>query len=61
MQAAANYPATYTQNYASGGTNHYGHNIYNCPNGPGGSDPNQCLRDLRVTDPREDRVRIEGD
>ena len=26
---------------------------------PGAPSPNQCLRDLRVTDPREDRVRIE--
>ncbi|EUC40023.1 hypothetical protein COCMIDRAFT_30959 [Bipolaris oryzae ATCC 44560] len=27
----------------------------------GGPDADECLRDLRVTDPREDRARIEGD
>jgi hypothetical protein len=31
------------------------------PSGPGESASNRCLRDLRVTDPREDRARIESD
>ena len=31
------------------------------PRETSGSDPNQCLRDLRETDPRKDRARIEGD
>ncbi|KAF2994064.1 hypothetical protein E8E13_002329 [Curvularia kusanoi] len=58
---ATNYSATYTHNHASDGTNHYGHNIHNYFGGLGNSDPQQCLRDLRVTDPREDRARIEGE
>jgi hypothetical protein len=31
------------------------------PREAGDPSPHQCLRDLRVTDPREDRARIEGD
>jgi hypothetical protein len=31
------------------------------PERSGEQPPHQCLRDLRVTDPREDRARIEGD
>lgn len=31
------------------------------PRGAGGPSPHQCLRDLHVTDPREERARIEGD
>ncbi|KAJ4288070.1 hypothetical protein N0V90_012087 [Kalmusia sp. IMI 367209] len=50
----------YTNNRADGSSrNHYGdnHNHYH-----GSLDPlDQCLRNLRVTDPREDRARIEGD
>ena len=28
---------------------------------PGGPSPDQCLRDLRVTNPKEDKTRIEDD
>jgi hypothetical protein len=35
--------------------------VYHHSSGPGGQDSNQCLRDLRATDPRQDRARIEGD
>ncbi|KAJ4331972.1 hypothetical protein N0V95_009773, partial [Ascochyta clinopodiicola] len=57
----------YTGNRADGdSTNIYG-NVYGDVHFPGGPreasepSPRQCLRDLRVTDPREDRARIEGD
>ncbi|KAF3034267.1 hypothetical protein E8E11_001607 [Didymella keratinophila] len=58
---------TYTGNRADGeSTNIYG-NVYGDvhlpgrPSEPGETAANRCLRDLRVTDPREDRARIEGD
>jgi hypothetical protein len=58
---------TYTGNRADGdSTNIYG-NVYGDvhfperPREAGEASPHQCLRDLRVTDPREDRARIEGD
>lgn len=37
------------------------HGDIHFPDGSGGSAGNRCLRDLRVTDPREDRARIEGE
>ncbi|RII04521.1 hypothetical protein CUC08_Gglean011908 [Alternaria sp. MG1] len=61
MQPPVEHAMLFAHNQAYGGINHYGNNIYNYSSGPGGQDRNQCLRDLRVTDPREDRVRIEGD
>jgi hypothetical protein len=58
---------TYSGNRADGDSiNIYG-NVYGDVHLPGNfkesSEPasNRCLRDLRVTDPREDRARIEGD
>ncbi|KAF2625735.1 hypothetical protein BU25DRAFT_110109 [Macroventuria anomochaeta] len=58
---------TYTGNRADGdSTNIYG-NVYGDVHFPGrpreAGEPSlhQCLHDLRVTDPREDRARIEGD
>ncbi|KAH7061004.1 WD40-repeat-containing domain protein [Paraphoma chrysanthemicola] len=58
---------TYSGNRADGdSTNIYG-NVYGDvhfpgrPREAGEPSPHQCLRDLRVTDPREDRARIEGD
>jgi hypothetical protein len=58
---------TYTGNLADGdSTNFYG-SVYgdvHLPGKPretGELSPHQCLRDLRVTDPREDRTRIVGD
>ncbi|RII17397.1 hypothetical protein CUC08_Gglean002491 [Alternaria sp. MG1] len=67
MQHPARGTTTYSGNQAYGeSTNFYG-NIYgnvNFPEKPreaGESSTHQCLRDLRVTDPREDRARIEGD
>jgi hypothetical protein len=57
---------TYSGNRADGdSTNIYG-NVYGDvhfpgrPREAGEPSPHQCLRDLRVTDPREDRTRIEG-
>jgi len=67
MQHPARDTRTYSGNRADGdSTNTYG-NVYgnvNLPEKPrdaGEPSPHQCLRDLRVTDPREDRARIEGD
>ncbi|RYN74747.1 hypothetical protein AA0119_g12094 [Alternaria tenuissima] len=67
MQHPAGANTTYTGNRADGdSTNFYG-NVYGNVNLPGkpreAGEPSsyQCLRDLRVTDPREDRARIEGD
>jgi hypothetical protein len=67
MQRPARDTTTYTGNQADGdSTNIYG-NVYGDVHFPersreaGGLSPDQCLRDLRVTDPREDRARIEGD
>jgi hypothetical protein len=58
---------TYTGNYADGdSTNFYG-NVYGDvhfperPREASDPSPHQCLRDLRVTDPRKDRTRIEGE
>ncbi|KAF2247480.1 hypothetical protein BU26DRAFT_566454 [Trematosphaeria pertusa] len=54
----------YTGNRADGdSTNIYG-NVYgdvHFPSRPRGLATSQCLRDLRITDPREDRTRIEQD
>jgi hypothetical protein len=67
MQHPARDNTTYSGNRADGdSTNIYG-NVYgnvNLPEKPreaGEPFPHQCLCDLRVTDPREDRRRIEGD
>ena len=67
MQHPARDNTTYSGNQAYGeSTNFYG-NVYgniHCSEKPreaGEPSPQQCLRDLRVTDPREDRARIEGD
>ena len=67
MQHPAGANTTYTGNRADGeSTNFYG-NVYGNVNLPeksreaGEPSSQQCLRDLRVTDPREDRARIEGD
>jgi hypothetical protein len=67
MQHPARDITTYSGNQAYGeSTNFYG-NIYgnvNVPEKPrqaGEPSLHQCLRDLRVTDPREDRARIDGD
>ncbi|RII04488.1 hypothetical protein CUC08_Gglean011875 [Alternaria sp. MG1] len=67
MQHPARDNTTYSGNQAYGeSTNFYG-NVYgniHCSETPreaGEPSPQQCLRDLRVTDPREDRARIEGD
>jgi hypothetical protein len=66
MQTPADHPAQYAQNHAYGGNNQYGNRIYNGDvnnyvGEAGEPSSYQCLRDLRVTDPREDRARIEGD
>jgi hypothetical protein len=66
MQTPADHPAQYAQNYAYGGNNQYGNRIYNGDvnnyvGEAGEPSSQQCLRDLRVTDPCEDRARIEGD
>jgi hypothetical protein len=66
MQTPADHPAQYAQNYAYGGNNQYGNRIYNGDvnnyvGEAGEPSSYQCLRDLRVTDPCEDRARIEGD
>jgi hypothetical protein len=67
MPRPARDTTTYTGNRADGdSTNIYG-NVYGDvhfpgrPREAGEPSPHQCLRDLRVTDPREDRARIEGD
>jgi hypothetical protein len=67
MHHLARDTTTYIGNQAGGdSTNFYG-NVYGDVNFParpreaGEPSPSQCLRDLRVTDPREDRARIEGD
>ncbi|KAF2229457.1 hypothetical protein EV356DRAFT_475377 [Viridothelium virens] len=61
MQPPADHTVTYTGNRAEGNsTNHYGHN-YNNVHYHGKPDCNQCLRDLIVTDPRNDKARIEKD
>ncbi|KAF2621070.1 Pfs, NACHT and WD domain protein [Macroventuria anomochaeta] len=67
MHRPARDNTTYSGNRADGdSTNIYG-NVYgdvHLPGRPreaGEASSQQCLRDLRVTDPREDRARIEGD
>ncbi|KAF2647278.1 hypothetical protein K491DRAFT_614839, partial [Lophiostoma macrostomum CBS 122681] len=61
MHTPTNQTATYTGNQADGNsTNHYGHNYTNV-HYRGGPNPDECLRDLRLTDPREDKARIEKD
>lgn len=61
MQSPADHTVTYTGNRADGNsTNHYGHNYTNVHH-HGRSDRDQCLCDLKVTDPREDKERIEMD
>ncbi|KAF3029132.1 hypothetical protein E8E12_000037, partial [Didymella heteroderae] len=67
MPPLARDTTTYSGNRADGdSTNIYGNvfgDVYfpERSSGPGESATNRCLRDLRVTDPREDRARIEGD
>jgi len=59
MHTPTNQTATYTGNQADGNsTNHYGHN-YTKNYHQGGPVPDQCLRDLLLTDPREDKTRIQ--
>jgi hypothetical protein len=64
MRQTVGHSTIYTGNRADGdSTNIYG-NVYgdvHFPDKAGGSAPHQCLRDLRVTNPRNDRERIEGD
>lgn len=71
LAASTPHPArdntTYSGNRADGNsTNFYG-NVYgglqlpDRPREASDPSPHQCLRDLRVTDPREDKARIEGD
>jgi hypothetical protein len=50
---------TYSENRLDGNAIGFLGDIHGDMHLPGGPDPNQCLRDLRVTDPREDRTRIE--
>jgi hypothetical protein len=66
MSHPAKDTTTYSGNRADGdSTNFYG-NVYGDvhflgrPREAGEPSPHQCLRDLLVTDPREDRARIEG-
>jgi hypothetical protein len=62
MPPLAGHTATYSDNRADGdSTNIYGGLHLPGAGGPGGPATHQCLRDLRVTDPREDRARIEHD
>jgi hypothetical protein len=66
MPREAGPTTAYTNNRADGGNNIYG-DVHGDVHFPGSDDSaarstdHQCLRDLRVTDPREDRARIEGD
>jgi hypothetical protein len=67
MPPSARDTTTYSGNRADGdSTNTYG-NVYGGvhltgrSSAPGEPAANRCLRDLQVTDPREDRARIEGD
>ncbi|RII04530.1 hypothetical protein CUC08_Gglean011202 [Alternaria sp. MG1] len=66
MPREAGPTTAYTNNRADGGNIIYG-DVNGDVHFPGSDDSaarsadNQCLRDLRVTDPREDRARIEGD
>lgn len=66
-QSPAGYTTTYTNNRANDdSTNIYGNtygglHIPSRADGAGGSSTHQCLLDLRVTDPRDDRARIEND
>ncbi|KAF2262809.1 WD40 repeat-like protein [Lojkania enalia] len=67
MQSPAGHTTLYTNNEADGdSTNIYG-NVYGGLHIPGRADgasrssAHQCLRDLRVTHPREDRARIEDE
>ncbi|KAF5848985.1 hypothetical protein GGP41_010115 [Bipolaris sorokiniana] len=64
MQPTASPAAAYTNNRADGGNIIYGNvtGDVHFPSGDSGaarSTHHECLRDLRVTDPREDRTRIE--
>ncbi|KAF2625648.1 WD40 repeat-like protein [Macroventuria anomochaeta] len=67
MQSTAAHTVLYSNNQAYGDSiNIYGNvdgDLYlpGKPSSADGSTSRQCLRALRVTDPREDRVRIEGD
>ena len=67
MPAPRGHTITYTGNRADGhavqinGDVHGDVHFPERPREAGELSPHQCLRDLRVTDPREDRARIEGD
>jgi hypothetical protein len=67
MTAPQGHSTAYTSNRADGDAIQINGNVYgklHLPGKPreaGELSPHQCLRDLRVTDPREDRARIEGD
>jgi hypothetical protein len=67
MQHQARDNITYSGNRGDGDSTNIHGNVYGNANFPEGSreagelSPRQCLRDLRVTDPRDDRARIEGD
>ena len=62
MQASVDHSTTYRGNRADGNSTNIFGNVYGdvrFPGGPDGPASQQCLRDLRVTDPREDKIRIE--
>ena len=62
MQSSVDHSTTYSGNRADGNSTNIFGNVYGdvrFPGGPDGSASQQCLRDLRVTDPREDKIRIE--
>ncbi|KAH6861235.1 hypothetical protein B0T12DRAFT_452600 [Alternaria alternata] len=67
MQHPARDTTAYSGNRADGDSNNIYGNVYGNvhfsekPREAGEPSSQQCLRDLRVTDPREDRARIEGD
>ncbi|RII04509.1 hypothetical protein CUC08_Gglean011896 [Alternaria sp. MG1] len=67
MAAPQGQSTTYAGNQADGDAIQFNGNFYGPvhfperPREAGDPSPHQCLRDLRVTDPREDRARIEGD
>jgi hypothetical protein len=67
MTAPQRYSTTHAGNQADGDAIQFNGDINGDvyfperPREAGDPSPHQCLRDLRVTDPREDRARIEGD
>ncbi|RYN74713.1 hypothetical protein AA0120_g12228 [Alternaria tenuissima] len=64
MQSPQRHTTTYDGNTIDGNAIAILGNIHgdiHFPDRSGDSEQQRCLRDLRVTDPREDRARIEGD